>query len=64
MNTETTTATTTYEVKATFAKSLSHHETWVCETHEEAEETVTMLSENGNWKNFRIFEVTTREMTR
>jgi len=30
---------------------------------EEDKETVTMLSENG-WKNFRIIEDTTREMTR
>jgi hypothetical protein len=57
----TSTAVTTYEVKATYATHDYLQRTWECETHEDARETIDMLTNNG-WTDFHIFEVTTREI--
>lgn len=60
----TTTATTTYEVKAGLPRGIQfHYESWECDTQEEATSLADNLAADG-WKMIRIFEVATREITR
>jgi hypothetical protein len=60
MNTETNTANTTYEVKASLPRGIQFHtSSWECDTQEEAMNLADNLAADG-WKMVCVFETTTR----